>query len=241
LEIQSKTSNDSDKSAQKVRALNLDPMKSLLEKLKFELAKSLNYENDATNTTKKLCNNELEQQDKDLAAIDSEVANLTAKLDKIGAQIDLLTDQKNNMTTSIQILENIIADLDQKIKDKKDSRESKAEEIQQQFQTFQSIRDIITQVGGVSCTAESQHGITLQELSGVECVGDLQETQIQAQSSTDCIGLCGFGCAGFSFRSDQGCRFFSTISNHTSSCASSDAISQEPISCSCFQKVQTQQ
>jgi hypothetical protein len=220
-------------SGQQVRQLNLDPIKGLIEKLRMELFRSLSYEHSASNATKQQCEEELVQQDEDLRLLAQDVTLLNNRIIELDLIIKNLTEKRDSLGVQIRYLEASVAEITQRIHARTNLKETREKQVQQQLKTFQSIRDILYHIGGYTCEKAPEVTYALRETKGVECTGDLLDTVVETNTASDCNSSCGIDCSGFSFRSDQGCRFFSALRNETISCLGP----RSTITCSCFQKV----
>jgi len=216
---------------QAVKQLNLDPVTSLLERLKFELFRSLAYEHDTTNITKRQCTMELQQQDQDLAELQREVLMLGNVLSDMDAHAKALIEKRDSLLLTLNTYQTAANDLIARIDNSKNIRESRDKAQGQELKTLQGMRDLITHIGEHPCTRDVKEFTTFAESTGVECYGELLEAELHTDDIDGCKSLCSFGCVGFTFHSHEGCKFFSSIRQHTTQCAGgSDA------SCSCFEK-----
>jgi len=217
--------------SQSVKPLNLDPVATLLERLKFELYRSLAYEHDTTNMTKRQCNFELQQQDRDLADLQREVLMLGNLLNDMDAHAKALIEKRDSLSLTLNSYQSAAIDLIARIDNSKNAREAREKTQSQELKTLQGMRDLITHIGDHPCTKDIRDITTFNETSGVECYGELLETELHTDDPSSCKPLCSFGCVGFTFHSHEGCKFFSAIRHFTPQCAGGlDA------SCSCFEK-----
>jgi len=217
-------------SSQVIHSLNLDPVTVLLEKLKFQLFRSLTYERDTTNATKRECANELKQQDRDLEQLQQEVLMLGKLLGDMDAQTKVLTEKRDSQLVALTSLQQFVQDLSTKIDSSKVMHEAKFTSQQQELKTLQSMRDLISQISGTTCARESTGEETFSETGGVECYGELLDIELSTDDPAACKKLCVSGCVAFTFMSTQGCRFYSTVQSQTKGCGVDGG------SCSCFQK-----
>jgi hypothetical protein len=219
-------------SPQQVQNLNLDPVTSLLERLKFELFRSLTYEHDTTNITKRQCAEELRGHDHDLAELQQQVLMLGKTMSDMDAQAKALTEKRDSLSLSMASYESYANEVTNRIQSSKATRDTRQTSQQQELTTLQSMRELISHISEHECTREAKLTTLFQETAGVECFGELLDSELHTQNPNDCKDLCAFGCVGFTYHSHQGCRFFSSIREHTNSCAGGSGVA----TCSCFQK-----
>eukprot|EP00299_Pterocystis_sp_00344_P016769 c8413_g1_i1.p1 GENE.c8413_g1_i1~~c8413_g1_i1.p1 ORF type:complete len:846 (+),score=210.12 c8413_g1_i1:371-2539(+) len=219
-------------SPQQVQHLNLDPVTSLLERLKFELFRSLTYEHDTTNITKKQCAEELRQHDRDLADLQQQVLMLGKTMSDMDAHAKALTEKRDSLVLAVSSYETYASELTSRIQSSKSTRDTRQTSQQQELATLQQMRELISKISDHQCTREAKSATDFQETAGVECFGELLESELHTQDPNECKSMCAFGCVGFTYHSHQGCRFFSSIREHTNSCAGGSGVA----TCSCFQK-----
>jgi len=218
--------------SKEVRALNLDPVRSLLDRLKFELFRSLTYERDTTNMTKIQCNDDLRNQDRDLHRLQQEVFNLTKLVTDADSRRKELVEREGALKIQESSLVEFVGELSQRIATRQKARDGRVAAQSQESKTLQSMRDIISNLGSYQCTAQGGKVITaFGKTAGVECFGEVLPIQLATADSNDCQPLCGLGCVAFSWNIIDGCRFYSQVTSHSASCSSGDAAS-----CACFEK-----
>jgi len=220
-------------SAQEVRPLNLDPIRGLLDRLKFELFRSLTYERDTTNMTKIQCNEDLRNQDRDLQHLQQEVLNLTRLVTEAESKQKELSEKEQALKLQVDTTQEYVDELTQRISIRQKARDGRVVSQAQEVKTLQSMRDIISNLGSYECTAKGGKILpaSFNKTNGVECFGEVLPIQLTTTDASDCEPLCGLGCVAFSWNTVEGCRFYSQVNRHSSSCSSGPAVS-----CACFEK-----
>jgi len=232
-QVQDECGDDVDEieSLQAVRSLDVDPVRSLLDRLKFELFRSLTYEKDTTNMTKLQCNEDLRAQDRDLQRLQQEVLNLTRLVTEAESKQQELAEKENTLKIQENSLETYVDELTVRVATRQKARDGRVAAQAQETKTLVSMRDIISNMGSVQCSPEGGKAVvTFTKTEGLECSGEVLPVQLNTLEPSECEVLCGPGCAAFSWNSVDGCRFYSEVTSRTGSCSS------PTVSCSCSEK-----
>lgn len=219
--------DDSSLTLNGLATIDSDPVVTLLSQLKFELQRSLVYEHDTTNLTNRQCNRDLQELDAELQEMQQSILKLSKGMSELDISIQGLRERNTTLYTRLQTYREYAAELAQQIKARRSQSDTRSEALNAQMTALQSMRDIITQLGSHTCT-KATNVASFSEQAGVLCSGELLDTQRQTDDPEECKPVCSAGCAGFSFSSAEGCRFYSSIEDHVA-CVS-------PITCSCFAK-----
>jgi vacuolar-type H+-ATPase subunit I/STV1 len=218
-------------SSQHMQALNLDPVTQLLEKLKFELFQSLTYEHDTTNATHRQCANEVRQQDRDLEQLQREVLLLGKTKDDMDALTRSLTEKRDSLSVQVADLGKYVSEIARKIESSRTAHDNKFASEKQELDTLQNIRKLITEMSGHECSSTTRAAPSFRETAGTECFGELLSQELSTKDPEDCKNLCVTSCVAFTFHSNQGCRFYSSMQQRVNGCAG------EVGTCSCFEKM----
>jgi len=218
-----------DLSADGLTAIDADPVKQLLQDLRFELFRSLSYEHDTTNLTSRQCNRDIQDLDRELEKLQETILQLNKGMSGIDAKIQALREKNQSLATRIQSYKEWSADLTQQIKARKSQTSSRSEVKHSQITSLQAMRDIITRLMGDRTCTKATVVASFTEMPGKLCSGELLDFQKETNDPDDCTSLCKIGsCAGFSFTASEGCKFYSTIESQV------DCSPGGPSTCSCF-------
>jgi hypothetical protein len=201
----------------------------LLDKLQFQLHRSLNYEHGVGNITHRQCNSDVAQQDEDLAALKSRLDDIQGNIDALDTRKEGLNIMKGKLEEEIQQSQDQAVSLTHRIQGRTDAKEARENLATEQTQTLESMRTLMTE-GGFKCHPGVMPSPVFEPKHGVECSGELLDITLTTSKPAECQPLCGFGCKGFSFNPVDGCRFFSSLRGTVGLCASGAS------SCSCFTK-----
>jgi len=206
-------------------AVDADPVKQLLQELRFELFRSLSYEHDTTNLTNRQCNKDIRELDRELEQLQETILELGKGMSELDSKIQGLREKNQSLATRIQTYKEWAAELTQQIKARKSQTSSRAEVKNSQLTSLQAMRDIITRLSDHTCTRATV-AASFTEAPKL-CSGELLDAQKETDDPNDCKPLCTLGCAGFSFTVSQGCKFYSTIESQVD-------CPDGPSTCSCF-------
>lgn len=208
--------------------INSDPVKLLLEQLKFELQRSLVYEHDTTNLTHRQCARDLHSLDTELEVLQQSILKLSKGISELDIKIQGMREKNSSLYTRLQSFKEYAAELAQQIKSRKTQTSTRSGALTTQLTSLQSMRDIITQLGSHTCR-KAAIVASFIESPGVVCSGELLDTTKETDDPADCKSVCSVGCAGFSFTQSEGCKFYLSIEGQ-------EACPGGTSTCSCFKK-----
>lgn len=208
--------------------INSDPVKLLLEQLKFELQRSLVYEHDTTNLTHRQCARDLHSLDTELEVLQQSILKLSKGISELDIKIQGMREKNSSLYTRLQSFKEYAAELAQQIKSRKTQTSTRSGALTTQLTSLQSMRDIITQLGSHTCR-KAAIVASFTESPGVVCSGELLDTTKETDDPADCKSVCSVGCAGFSFTQSEGCKFYLSIEGQ-------EACPGGTSTCSCFKK-----